>query len=230
MKQGIRFISIGVLVLILTGCGSTPPPYRPVSTGPVDNTPGRGTVYQDPDTPGSVGGVGIESQDIRTMTDKMMRDMLATPSLAGRKVPPRIIIDAAYFANEGSTRINKKIITNKLRIGLQRAAGERMVFVQRHYSGMVESERAMKRGTDSYGNPTVAEVDTGTKPLARQKLGGDYRLGGSIATLDAVNSRTGVTSRSHYITFEMIDLETGQIVWSGEYEFKKEGLDDVVYR
>ncbi len=221
-----KILAIGGLLVGFSACAQQQP-YTPVPTGPVDNSPGRGTVYKDPSTPGSVGGVGIESQDIRSMTDKMIRDMLGTTALAQQNTPPRVIIDSEYFTNEGSTRINKKIITNKLRVGLQRAAGTRMVFVQRHYKDIVDKERSLKRDTTSSGSP---KVDAGTLEHVKSTLGGDYRLGGSISTLDAVNSTTGVMSRSHYIVFEMIDLETGQIIWSGEYEFKKEGTDDVVYR
>ena len=32
------------------------------------------------------------------------------------------------------------------------------------------------------------------------------------------------------ITFEMVDLETGVIVWSNVYEFERVAADDVVYR
>ena len=32
------------------------------------------------------------------------------------------------------------------------------------------------------------------------------------------------------LSFELIDLELGNIAWSGLYEFRKEAQDDVVYR
>jgi hypothetical protein len=42
----------------------------------------------DPSVPGPVSGVDIEGHDIVSMTDQMMRDMLAEPALAGRTVTP----------------------------------------------------------------------------------------------------------------------------------------------
>jgi len=182
--------------------------------GTTDNTPKAGAEYKDlQDTKSS--GVGIESQDIATMTDKMVRDMLANPKLAGAKTPPRVIIDSKFFRNESSTRINKKIITNKIRVGLQRAAKDRMVFVQRHYEGMQDNS---------------TESGSGGVKLTEAALPGDYRLGGTIATLDSINTQTGRLARAHYITFEMVHLDSGEIAWSGQYEFKKEAVDNIMYR
>jgi hypothetical protein len=48
--------------------------------------------------------------------------------------------------------------------------------------------------------------------------------------MDAASTKNGTVSRYHQITFELIDLEYGNIAWSGLYEFKKEAQDDVVYR
>ncbi|VAX31716.1 hypothetical protein MNBD_NITROSPINAE05-170 [hydrothermal vent metagenome] len=215
-------ISAGIILItliLLTGCAS-PPPYTQ-QTG-VDSSPGRPTVYEDVNSPGRVAGIGLESQDVASMTDKMIGDMLATPVLANRSAPPRIIIDSEYFRNESSSRINKNIITDRLRVNLNRASKGRMIFVGRHYAGMVEKERALKRGT--------AVVDRGTIKASKLTLGGDFRLGGRITTIDAVDTASGMASRMHQIIYEMVDLETGMIVWSGIYDFKKTARDNIIYR
>ncbi len=118
------------------------------------------------------------------------------------------------------------MITDRLRVELNRAAQGRMIFAGRHFSEMVDKERRLKRE----GEGTIASVDTGTIGLTKATLGGDFRLGGRITTLDAVNSFSGMASRTHQIIYEMVDLETGQIVWSGIYDFKKTAQDDVIYR
>ncbi|MFP3440881.1 hypothetical protein R0K18_24415, partial [Pantoea sp. SIMBA_133] len=76
----------------LSGCASK-----------IENVQGKPSVYEDVSTTGSVGGVGIESQDVVAMTDQMMRDMLANPMLTGRSTPPRIIIDNEYIKNESTS-------------------------------------------------------------------------------------------------------------------------------
>ena len=208
-----RGMSVLVLVASLAGCA-----YYTTRPG---NAPGRPTTYVDPATPGPVQGFGMESQDIISMTDRMMRDMLTNPTLAARTTrPPRVIVDAEYFRNESTNRINKNMLTDRLRVGLTRAASGRMLFVGRHYADMVEKERALKRG---------GVVDTGARQLAPAPAGGDYRLGGRITSRDAI-SQTGIQSRYHQIVFEMVSLETGIIVWSGMYAFKKAAQDDVIYR
>ena len=187
----------------------------------VQNSAGTPTQYLDPGSSGVVRGVGIESQDVASMTDEMMRDMLTEPRLANASMPPNIIIDAEYLQNESSSRINKNIITDRLRVGLNRASRGRMQFVGRQYADMVQSERNIKR---------AGVTDGGTIGAARAQMGGDYRLGGRITSIDARDPRTGMIQRSHQIIFEMVNLETAQIVWSGMYEMSKAAQDDIIYR
>lgn len=205
MNGSVRLgFPLAIGLLLLGGCAT-------YSASTIENAPGSATVYEDPNSTGQLAGVGIESQDIRAMTDKMMRDMLTNPSLAGAKTPPKVIIDAEFFRNESSSRINKNIITDRLRVDLNRAAQGRMVFVGRHYEGMVKEETAYKgRGASL--------------------LSGDYRLGGRITTLDQINPTTGRTSRYHQIIFEMVDLNNSAIVWTGIYDFRKSARDDIIYR
>lgn len=206
-----QMLAAPLLLLLLAGCATTG----------VVNSPGRRSTYVDPGSPGPNQGVGIESQDIQSMTDQMTRDILASPALAGRSTPPRVILDAAYFDNESSSRINKNILTDRIRVGLMRSSQGRMVFVGREYVDMVEKERLLKR---------EGVTTPGTGNMSGATAGADYRLGGRITSLDEVNPRTGLADRYHQITFEMIDLETSQIVWSGIYEFKKASQDDILYR
>jgi PBP1b-binding outer membrane lipoprotein LpoB len=201
-----------IVLLAMTGCAAGPG---------VQNAAGTPTVELDPGTRGPVAGVGIEGQDVISMTDQMVRDMLTAPELAAAGNPPQIIVDGEFFHNESAQAINKNLITDRLRIGLNRAAKGRMVFVGRHYAGMVQQERDLKR---------QGVVDVGTTGLTQAQAGGDYRLGGRISSLDQRSSTTGMIQRYNEIVFELVDLERGTIVWSGIYEFSRAGQDDVVYR
>lgn len=155
------------------------------------------------------------------MTDRMMRDILAHNVLTARPMAPRIIMDAEYFHNESSSRLNKHSITDRLRASLNRAAQGRVVFVGRQFADMVAHERDLKRN---------GVVDTGTLPLAQAQQGADFRLGGRLTSLDARSAASGQISRYTQIIFELVNLETGEIVWSGIYEFLKTAQDDVIYR
>ncbi len=189
--------------------------------GNIDNVRGQPSTYEDPETEGRVSGVGIESQDVIAMTDEMMRDLLATGIVANRDTPPRIIIDNEYMRNESSTVINTNMLTDRLRVNLNRASEGRMVFVGRHFSDMVAHERDLKR---------EGVVDSGTIRQTQAQAGADYRLGGRIMSLDAVDRSSQARSRYHQITFEMIDLELGTIVWSGMYEMRRSSQDNIMYR
>lgn len=210
----MKAIGSGVLVAalaasVLTACVST------------QNTAGVKARDIPQGERGPVAGVGIEGSDIMAMTDRMMRDMLQSPILAGAAVPPQVIVDGEYFINESSQRINKNTIADRLRVNLNRASNGRMVFVARHNSDMVEQERALKRD---------GKVDVGTTGLTRAAAGGDYRLSGRISSVDAIDTASGMAQRYNQIIFEMVDLERGTIVWSNLYEFTRAAADDVVYR
>jgi hypothetical protein len=77
---------------------------------------------------------------------------------------------------------------------------------------------------------TEGMVDTGTTGRTRAMAGADYRLVGRIGTRDAIDLRTGIKERYSVYTFELLDLEYGDLVWSNLYEFKKAAQDSVVYR
>ncbi len=170
---------------------------------------------------GPVAGVGIESRDLLAMSDQMVRDIMATPVLAARKVAPRVIIDSRYFTNESSQRINANLITDRLRTSLNRASDGRLVFLARQNAAMIEEERALKR---------EGVTDSGTAGLTQAQFGADYRLTGNIASQDARNGRTGQVQRFTQINFELVDLESGAIVWSNTYEVARAATDDVTYR
>lgn len=197
---------------LLAGCGTT-------ST--INNSPGRPTTYVAADTPGKVQGVGMESQDIISMSDKMARDLLAQPYLVNRPTPPRIIVDSEYFRNEGTSRVNKNLITDRLRVDLNRSAQGRLLFVGREFVSAVEAERQLKR---------QGVTDQGTIRSTQATAGADFRLTGRIATSDAIDPRTGMQQRWTQITFELIDLEYGTIVWSNIYDYAKASQDDIIYR
>lgn len=185
------------------------------------NLTGRPAVNIDIGRGGPVSGLGIEGQDILAMTDQMMRDMLSVPELAGRDTPPQVIIDGENFANDSVQRINKNVITNRLRVALNRAAAGRITFVGRHFSKMVAEEQELKAN---------GVVDVGTLGAGNgAQAGADYRLGGEITTQESRDS-SGMTQRYTQITFEMVDMRRGTIVWSGVYEFGRAGADDVIYR
>lgn len=182
---------------------------------------GAAARYEDPTTAGEVRGVGVESQDIVTVSDLMVRDILAEPEMVQKAKAPRIIMDAEYFKNESTQRLNKNLIVDRLRVALQRASRGKLVFVSRESAAMVAAERNLKRD---------GVTDVGTTGMTKAQAGADYRLVGRITTLDSRSGSTGSVERYTQMSFELIDLETGVSEWANQYEFKKSGRDDAIYR
>ena len=210
-KTKILTFTMSILASVLvSGCAATG----------VNNAPGTPTQYQDIDSPGLVKGTGIESQDIQTMVDKMVRHMLANPVLTRPGDPPQVIVDATYFENQSSQRLNKNVLIDQLATRLQIAANGRILFVDRENADMIAKERALKRD---------GVTDVGTVELVHAVAGVDYRLSGRITSLDARTS-DGVMERYMSIVFRMTDLENGIVVWTNQYSFKKTGQDDIIYR
>lgn len=182
---------------------------------------GAAARYEDPTSAGEVRGVGVESQDIVTVSDLMVRDILAEPEVVQKERAPRIIMDAEFFKNESTQRLNKNLIVDRLRIALQRAARGKLVFVSRESAAMVAAERNLKRD---------GVTDVGTTGMTKAQAGADYRLVGRISTLDSRSASTGSVERYTQLSFELIDLESGVSQWANQYEFKKSGRDDAIYR
>ncbi|MDA7817195.1 penicillin-binding protein activator LpoB [Sulfurimonas sp.] len=213
-KKIIKYIGALMSVMLLSGCVG-------LNKTTVDNTPGRTSIYQDINSVDQYSGVGVESQDISSMTDKMVRDLMSMQHIVAKSTAPRIIIDEQYFKNQSSSRINKALITERLMVNLNRASRGRLIFLERGAMEMIEAERAMKRS---------GHLSEGSLGSTNKIYGADYRLTGKIMSLDAINQKSGGNSRYHQISFKLVDLETGAIVWSNMYEFKKAAQTDVIYR
>ncbi len=185
----------------------------------------KGTQAQelDPQGRGAVSGIGIESRDIDAMADMVLRDIMTRPDIMDRPAAPRIILDQSSFTNDSSQRINAKLITDTLRSTLNRAAAGRVRFVNRERSLLLANERELKeQGT----------ADVGTLGKQEAISGSDYVL---IATMVSLDSRdgggSGIQQRRTQITFELVEVETQDIVYTSEpYITFRAASEDVVYR
>ena len=168
-----------------------------------------------------ISGIGVESQDFSAMSDKMVRDLLATPAFGNASVPPRVIIDDTRFKNESSQTLNLALLVDRLRIELLRASNGKMLFVSRQNVDLVEKEKQLK---------TAGKVDAGSSDTKRAIAGADYMLVGKIASQTTINPASGMRANYFQITFEMLDLNNSLSVWGNLYEVKKAGADDKIYR
>ncbi len=181
-----------------------------------------------PDADDGLGGTGIESTDILTVSRKMAVSILDTPEIMNAQGQPKI----ALLPVKNSTRfvIDKDIFTKKIRIELNKHTEGKVRFLARDQvrtdlKDYILEERMNKRepkAEDEYGATDV----TASKDEAL--AGTDFFLTGELSSL----SKAAQGSRSDYIlmSFQLVDAETAEIVWEDAYEVKRVGVAGVVYQ
>ena len=203
--------------IILSSVAATAAFFAGCANEGVQNPSGVPVTQVNPDEQGFVGGTGVESQDLVTVTDKMARSILSTPVIASAATPPRIVIDPV----ENATRfpIDKAIFTDRIRILLNSKATGRVVFLARDRMQALEHERELKES---------GQVTSSYDPAPVAFKGADYFLTGKLEGLTTQAS----AGTSDYIlySFQLIDARTSEIVWEDSAEIKKQGLEDAAYR
>lgn len=214
--MNIRFGSLLAVFLFftaVTGCATY--------TSNVDNSAGRPTKYMDMEDVTETEHVGIEAQDIAGICDKMMRSMMANPLLANAAQPPHVLISAEGLQNQTSDRINLNILADEILSGLGQAANGRMILIDNQAFMLIEKQKKLK---------TQGVTGQGTLRYSKTTLGVDYQIVGRLTEHQTVSNKTGLVDRATYINFRMVDMQTGQAVWFGNYKFRKGAADDIIYR
>ena len=198
--MSIRSVTSAVLGLLLVACAGT-----------------RDTRV-NPDAPDSVTGTGLQSQDIRTMAVDIAAKIKASGVLAPSREGERASFFIYELRNDSSDTIDKEIILTKLRTNLFEAFGRQVKIIDRspQANDLVDAERRMKeRGQVSGTND-------------RKVAGSDFVLKGTIKSRD----RQAGKLKSSYVlvTFELTDLVTSELVWTGDYDMKTESEKSVINR
>ena len=172
----------------------------------------------DLDAADSVTGTGLQSQDIRTMVNTMSARLKADGILAPSRDGQRVSFFITELRNDSSDVIDKQLILRELRTELFESFGRQIRILDRspEANDIVDAERRMKdRGQVSGTND-------------RKVAGSDFVLKGVIASRDRQSGRL----KSSYInvTFELTDLVTSELVWTGAYAMKTESTRSVINR
>lgn len=128
---------------------------------------------------------------------------------------PRIAV--IPMTNQTRFRVDPKLLQNKLVKALVKTSQGRVLYLARDSEQAVMAEREKKR---------AGMYDSGKQDAAM--AGANYLLKGEMRGLSKA-SREG---NSDYIvyTFQLIDAESGGILWMGDYETKKAADVDAVYQ
>lgn len=191
---------------LLCGCTSSTSYYQPDKTTSHSNR-------ISPDADDGMGGTGMESSDLRTVSRKMAVSLLSMPEISEATTRPRIAL--LPVKNETRFIINQDMFTKKIRIELNKNARGKMTFLARSRMDAIVKEHDAKKSGLYSGE-------------ARQISGADYFLTGEISGL----AKASGGSRSDYImiSFQLIEADTSDIVWEDVYEMKRVGSAGVSYQ
>ncbi len=211
--MNFRFKAIVSLLSVLCACKTE---YIQHDSG-LNDTPGQPVREISPSRAGIARGTGPESQDVLSLADKMLRSILAAPAIANAPHPPTIVL--LPLTNKTRFMIESDIFTKKLRAELNTKATGRAIFLGRERMPAIQAERELKREEGFTSDPALHQ---------KGPAGADYFLSGDMTGLSK-NSTSGAEDYILY-TFQLIDAESSAIVWEDEWEMKRVGQDDVVYR
>ncbi len=208
MKMYLRnALASSAVVILLAGCASAG----------VKNPSGVPVTEMKADERGFVAGTGVESQDLVSVTDKMARSILGVPEIANAKGIPRVVLEPVN--NETRFPINKELFLTRIRGQLNEKAANKVRFLARESMAALERERALKQS---------GQVTSTSDPNVVEFKGADFFLTGK---LQGLTTRTSAGTSDYILySFQLIDARTSDIVWEGQSEIKKQGLEDAAYR
>ena len=146
--------------------------------------------------------------DVQIVSESLIADCLNSASLMrfgldhGGRLP---VIKVGTFKNQSQEHIDTSIITTKLRNAVINSG--RAQFVAD--SSSINEVRSEKESQQEWASWDSA------KSLANETAA-DFMLQGSIKTIVQKNGKT--TVRMYFVYAELVDIETGSIVWTGENE------------
>lgn len=209
----IRFVNAAiqttlslVVVAFVSGCASG-----------VRNPSGVPVTEMQADERGFVAGLGIESQDMVAVTDKMARSLSNTHEINNFNGTPRIVLDP--IINNTRFPIQQDMFLTRMRALLNSRTEGKMRFLARERMDALHQERDMKRN---------GEYTSTTDPNVQEFKGADFFLTGK---LDGQTTRTSAGTSDYILySFQLIDARTSEILWEDFAEMKKQGQEDASYR
>lgn len=146
--------------------------------------------------------------DVQIVSETLIADCLNSITLSrfGIDHDGRLpVIKVGTFKNQSHEHIDTSIITTKLRNAIINSGRAQFVAA----SSAIDEVRAEKESQQEWASWDSA------KSLANETAA-DFMLQGSIKTIVQKNGKT--TVRTYYVYAELVDIETGRIVWTGENE------------
>lgn len=206
----LKLLAGGLTLLWLFGAGC--------ASG-VKNPSGVPVTEMRPDEQGFVAGTGIESQDVVTVADRMARGLMGLAIIQNAAEPPRIVLEPVI--NDTRFPINKDLFLTRIQTQLTAKSQGKVIFLSRERMDALKREQQMQQSGEVLPG-------AGRDPNRIEYKGADFFLTGK---LQGLTTRTSAGTSDYVLyTFQLINARTSEIVWAGDYEVKRQGLEDAVYR
>ncbi len=189
-----------VAILVLAGCASAPQPT---------------VKYVDPSAQGPMAGTGIESQDIGAAAQKAAQSIVNLPQIANAAQPPIVLITPVV--NRSTAPVDTELYTVKVRGILMEHGAGKVRFLAR------------EEGTEVNLREQELRASGAVVPGNQQRAAGtyDYILTAEVRGLSVASGK----GQSEYflVAFKLVDFND-MLLWENQYEFKKAGRVNRVYR
>ncbi len=152
------------------------------------------------------GDQGLQSRDLVDMTNRLAADLLKIPEIAQN--PNKVIIVMTGIDNKTSQPWqNDQIYLARMRALLNQYARDRLAFViGPQQLQQLQQQELGSTGGDPFEQSSRGQVPQNTRMIPQYALKGVF--------YDLPNSAT-----TYYLcTFQLVNLQTGELVWEGHYE------------
>lgn len=190
MKKTLIFTAAISAALLFVSCGTT--------------SSAAGVTRIDAATQTDFSGYWNDT-DVRIVAENLVAQCVNAPAISafkyGKKHDPVVILGT--FKNQSDEHIDTSIISKKFEIALINS-GKVDFVASASERGEIRQERTEQQ---TYSSETTA------KSLGNE-TGADFMLIGSVKTI--VDAVSGKSTRTYYVTAELIDIETNRKLWAGE--------------
>lgn len=143
--------------------------------------------------------------DVRIVCEGLIEQALNSGGFSGYKedLGRRPIVTGGLFRNDSSEYIDTSILTEGITTAILNSGKARFIASKKR----IEEIREERFARASWSDPTKQKE-------AANELIPDLILTGSVKTV--VDTDTNITVRTYFVFAEMVDIETGELIWKGE--------------
>lgn len=208
MKAIVKALIISAALLVLVSCGSTS--YSVSPSGKVSTYATGASVTAD----GSVARIDSSNvvdltgywndSDVRIVCNEIINEILSSPRLYGfyGQYGHYPVFVLGNIKNASDEHIDTEIVANNLRNAILNSG----------VADFIADKDQRLELRDERSDQQVWAADDQAKAM-RAEDAADFMLQGSIRTIVQKNGNNSV--RQYYVNIELVDVETGRIIWSG---------------